>query len=76
MKIEKKTIPKTRTTKKKGQTKYPFAEMEVGKAFKVEYEKRYSVSTLASSFAKRQSPEWKFTVRKDENGELYCYRIK
>lgn len=76
MKIEKKIIPETRTTKKKGQSKYPFSEMKVGDAIEVEEGKRYSMSTLARSFALKQLPEWKFTVRKDEIGKLYCYRIK
>ena len=76
MNIERKKIPKVRTTKKKGQSKYPFAEMNKGDAMKIDPIKRYSISTLAHSFAKRQLPEWKFSVRKDENGELYCYRIE
>lgn len=64
------------TTAKRGQSKYDFKKMTVGKSFKVTEETRHSVSTLAKKFGDQQDPKWAFTVRADATGKLRCWRIE
>lgn len=64
------------STAKRGQSKYDFDKMKVGHSFKVDPDKRNSVSTLAKKFGSLQEPERKFTVRPDTKGVLRCWRIE
>ena len=58
-----------------GNTKYPFAEMEIGESFKVETGKGQQCRNAANFFVKNIRSEWKFTVRQVGNIER-CFRIK
>lgn len=61
---------------KKGKSKYPFKDLQVGHSFPVEESKRFSVATLAKKFGDSQEPVWAFSVSQDEKGELNCWRVK
>ena len=48
---------------------YPFVQMEVGDSFLLtEYKKAESARVAALLFAKRKSLEWKFSLRKVNEG--------
>jgi hypothetical protein len=48
---------------------YPFVEMEVGDSFLItEYKKAESARVAALLFARRKSLEWKFSLRKVNDG--------
>jgi len=57
-----------------GQTKYPWAEMEVGDSFLVPADKGNSAKTAASHFIRR-NPGKKFLSRA-EGDELRIWRVK
>lgn len=75
MKIDKEVgMPKKRTTLKKGQSKYPLKSMEVNDSFELDENKRFSVNVIARKYGMESGKE--FTVRRDENGKMRCWRIK
>lgn len=55
--------------------KYPFAAMKVDDSFTVPVSQT-TVRTAAKQFADRQTPPWKFTVRKVSDNELRVWRVK
>lgn len=54
--------------------KYPFKDMIIGDSFFVEG-KSNALLSIAKYFAKQHKLDWKFTVRKEENGTR-IWRIK
>ncbi len=59
------------------ETKYPFAEMEVGDSFIfADYtrERMGSASTGANSWAKTKGNGWKFSVRKTADNKIRIWR--
>lgn len=54
--------------------KYPWRQMEVGDSFLVPEGMENSVRYAASYFRKR-NPDYKFMVRKQEDGTYRCWRI-
>lgn len=55
---------------------YPFKHMRVGDSFVVGYEKRNSVATNSSKFAKQQTPAWHFVTRRVSDKEARIWRDK
>ena len=53
---------------------FPVAEMEAGDSFALNGELPQTVGYLASVFARRQVPKWKFKVIKTDTG-YRCWRI-
>lgn len=53
--------------------KYPFGDMKVGTSFKISIKDRMKVASAASIYGKRN--DMKFSVRLDQEGELWCSRI-
>ena len=60
------------------QSKYPWNKMEVGDCFivkgKYSHKKQVNIASTANGWAKRNNPNAKFTVRKDEKG-IRIWRI-
>ena len=56
-------------------SKFPFGAMQVGDSFLLNGERPSTVGYMAAVFARRQSPKWKFVVRKVEDGHHRCWRV-
>ena len=54
---------------------WPFAEMEVGHSFEVPVEKERSVRACVHQFQTKNEGAVKFTVRRQEDGNLRCWRV-
>lgn len=55
---------------------YPWLEMAVGDSFVIHKQRaRHGAYTMGYGASKRYAPK-KFTVRKDANGEMRCWRVK
>lgn len=52
---------------------WPFAEMEVGHSFEVPAEKERSARACVHAFQTKNGG--KFTVRRQEDGNLRCWRV-
>lgn len=55
--------------------KYPFGQLEVGHSFFVEGVKRGTLASRAHTFAKKQTPPWKFKVSAAEKDGVAGMRV-
>ena len=63
-------MPKTRISR------YNFGLMDVGDSFLVPFKDRNNVRTAASQFSRRNKLKSVFTVRKIDNDNCRCWRMK
>ena len=61
----------------KRQSKYPFADMNVGDSFKAPKHLRQSITNCAKSWVKRNNPSARFLVRSssEDEGAVRVWRI-
>lgn len=57
-------------------SKYPFAEMQVGDSFTVPNEQCASVAGSATNWGDRQTPAVRFTTRRIDEKSVRIWRIK
>lgn len=77
-KIEKNIEMPSKISSRKGTTKYPFAEMEIGDSFIIDpsLKSKTQLSSTANDWAKRNGLTKRFSVRAISNGDYRLWRIE